>query len=152
MLTLQTPGEFFDLVGQALGTSEWRTIEQQQIDGFASLTGDDNWIHVDTQRARHEMPGGNTIAHGFYTASLIPILQREIFRIEKRGKGINYGIDRVRFTAPVAVGSRIRLHQWVKSAQKTGAGIRVTLTCEIEVEGMERRAVIGDFISLIHEA
>ena len=137
MLTLTTPADLIEHVGHKLGTSDWFTIEQSHLDGFAKLTGDDFWIHVDTERAAREMPGGKTIAHGLFTLSLVPALQRDIWRVERRGKGLNYGSDRVRYTAPVPVGSRVRLHQTLKTAERVGAGTRITTLCEFEIEGGE---------------
>ena len=152
MLILQTPSEFLDLVGQRLGSSDWFAVEQHHIDGFAQLTGDDFWIHVDTERAAREMPGGKTIAHGLFVLSLVPALQRRIWRVERRGKGLNYGSDRVRYTAPVPVGSRVRLHQSLKAAERTGAGTRITTLCEFEIEGGSRPAVVAEFILLLQGA
>lgn len=149
---LQTPADFLPLVGQKLGASDWFTIGQQHIDDFARVTGDDFWIHVDTGRAAREMPGGKTIAHGLFVLSLVPRLQREIFRVERRGKGLNYGSDRVRYTAPVPVGSRVRLHQTLKAAERLGAGTRITTLCEFEIEGGSRPAVVAEFILLMQDA
>ena len=88
--------------GLALGATPWNTITQATIGAFADVTGDDHWIHVDAGRAAREMPGGRTIAHGLLLLSLIPTLQRQIFHIRRRGHGLNYGYDRVRFVRPVA--------------------------------------------------
>lgn len=152
MLILQTPGDFLDHVGEKLGTSDWFTIEQRHIDAFAELTGDDFWIHVDTGRAAREMPQGKTIAHGLFVLSLVPRLQRQIFRVERRGKGLNYGSDRVRYTAPVPVGSRVRLQQTLQAAERTPSGTRITTLCEIGIEGQERPAVVAQFILLLQDA
>ena len=151
MLILKTPNDLLGHVGEKLGTSDWFTIEQQHIDGFARLTGDDFWIHVDIERAAREMPGGKTIAHGLFILALVPLLQRGIFRVENRGKGLNYGSDRVRYTAPVPVGSRVRLHQTLKAAERVGAATRMTTHCEFEIEGSQRPAVIAEFILLIQD-
>lgn len=151
MFVIETPQDLLAHVGNKLGVSEWFAIEQSHLDGFARLTGDDNWIHVDTERARRDMPGGKTIAHGLFTLSLIPVLQRSILHIQRRGKGINYGSDKVRYTAPVAVGSRVRLHQTLTSAVRSGAAIRMATRCEIEIEGSDRPALIAEFIGLIHD-
>lgn len=152
MFVVETPQDLLDHVGKKFGVSEWFVIEQSHLDDFARLTGDDNWIHIDTEGARLHMPGGKTIAHGLFTLSLIPVLQRSILRIQKRGKGINYGSDRVRYTAPVPVGSRVRLHQTLISAVRLGAATRMTTRCEIEIEGSDRPALIAEFIGLIHDA
>jgi len=152
MLILQSPSDFLGLVAQPLGSSDWFTIEQRHIEGFAQLTGDDFWIHVDTARAAREMPAGKTIAHGLFVLSLVPALQRQIWRVERRGKGLNYGSDRVRYTAPVPVGSRVRLHQRLKAAERSGAGTRITTLCEFELEGHDRPAVVAEFILLLQDA
>jgi acyl dehydratase len=152
MLILQTPSDFIDRIGQPLGSSDWFLIEQRHIDGFAQLTGDDFWIHVDVERAAREMPGGNTIAHGLFVLSLVPALQRGIWRVERRGKGLNYGSDRVRYTAPVPVGSRVRLHQTLKAAERVGQGTRITTRCEFELAGSDRPAVVAEFILLLQDA
>lgn len=151
MQILQTPADFIGLVGQPLGTSDWLTIDQPRIDGFARATGDDFWIHVDRERAAREMPDGKTIAHGLLLLGLVPLLQRQIFRVEQRGKGLNYGSDRVRYTAQVPVGSRVRLRQSVRSAEATPAGMRITTDCVIELEGSERPAVVAEFILLLQD-
>jgi acyl dehydratase len=151
-LVLQTPADFLDHVGRKLGVSTWFTIEQEHIDGFARVTGDDFWIHVDVERAAREMPGGKTIAHGLFTLSLVPRLQRDIFRVEHRGQGLNYGSDRVRYTAPVPVGSRVRLHQTLKAAERAGRATRMTTLCEFEIEGGTRPALVAEFILLMHDA
>ncbi len=152
MLVLPTPADFLAHVGQPLGTSAWFGIEQHHLDGFAALTGDDFWIHVDTERAAREMPGGRTIAHGLFMLSLVPRLQRDIYRVERRGKGLNYGSDRVRYTAQVPVGSRIRLHQTLQAATRVATGMRLTLLCTMEVEGMSQPALVAEFILLMQDA
>lgn len=151
MLIIPTPRDLLEHIGQKMGASDWFTIEQRHIDDFARLTGDDFWIHVDTERAKREMPQGKTIAHGLFTLSLVPALQRGIFRIEKRGKGLNYGSNKVRYTAPVPVGSRVRLHQTLASAERVGAATRMTTLCEFELEGSTRPALIAEFILLVQD-
>jgi acyl dehydratase len=150
-LVVPTPAELVAHVGSRLGSSDWFTIEQRHIDDFARVTGDDFWIHVDVERAARDMPDGRTIAHGLFVLSLVPLLQRQIFRVERRGKGLNYGSDRVRYTAPVPVGSRVRLHQTLKAAQRVGAATRMTTTCEFEIEGRDRPALVADFILLLQD-
>ena len=102
-------------------------------------------------RAKKEMPQGKTIAHGLFTLALVPALQRGIFRVEKRGKGINYGSNKVRYTAPVPVGSRVRLHQTLVSAERDGAATRMTTFCEFELEGSTRPALVAEFILLLQD-
>jgi acyl dehydratase len=152
MLLLQTPSDLLAHVGQKLGESDWFTIEQHHIDTFAQVTGDDFWIHVDVARARRDMPGGKTIAHGLFILSLVPRLQRNIFRIEHRGQGLNYGSDRVRYTAQVPVLSRVRLHQTLLKATRQEGATRITTQCEFEIEGQTRPALVAEFILLIRDA
>jgi acyl dehydratase len=110
--------------GRALGVTPWSTITQATIGAFADVTGDDHWIHVDAGRAAREMPGGRTIAHGRLLLSLIPALQRQIFHIRRRGHGLNYGYDRVRFVRPVACDARVRLAQTLVEARPADGGTR----------------------------
>lgn len=149
MLILQTPAAFSDNVGIQLGPTEWRCVSQAEIDAFAKLTGDDHWIHVDVKRAEREAPGGRTIAHGLYVLSLIPEWQRSLFRIERRGAGLSYGYDRVRFVAPIEVESDIRLLQMISKAEPHKKGTRVSLTSTIEVGAAGKTAIVADTILVI---
>lgn len=152
MLQLQTPADLLAHVGQKLGVSDWFTVEQHHIDTYAQVTGDDFWIHVDVARAQRDMPGGKTIAHGLFILSLVPRLQRDIFRIEQRGQGLNYGSDRVRYTAQVPVLSRVRLHQTLLKATRQEGATRITTQCEFEIDGQTRPALVAEFIVLIRDA
>ena len=150
MRTLQTPAELVDCVGQKLGTSEWFKIEQHHIDEFARLTGDDFWIHVDTERAKREMPGGKTIAHGFLTLSLVPRLGATIWSITHRSRGLNYGLNKLRFTAPVPVDSRVRLRQKLLAADDVkDNGIRLTFENTIDIEGRDQPALVAEGLSIV---
>ena len=149
MLTVETALDLKTYAGQALGTSEWQTVTQKMIDDFAKISGDDHWIHIDVDRARREMPDGRTIAHGLYLMSLIPVLQRQIYTIRKRGRGLNYGYDRVRFVSSVAVESRIRLKQTLVDATPHKIGARLEIDVEIEIEGGEKPAMVARNILLI---
>jgi acyl dehydratase len=148
MLTVENASELMQYVGQKLGTSDWLEVDQPMIDAFAQTTGDMNWIHVDVERAKREMPDGKTIAHGYLTLSLLPRLSKTVYRMRQRGKGFNYGANRVRYTAPVPVGSRVRLTETLKEAEQTDAGIRVVFACTIEIEGGTRPAMIAETIVL----
>ena len=119
---------------------------------FAYLTGDDHWIHVDRERAARESAGGRTIVHGLYVLSLIPAWQRTLFRIERRGAGLSYGYDRVRFTAPIPVDTPIRLTQSVADVRPHRQGTRIALTSTIDVEAPGRTAVVAEGILLIGDA
>ena len=124
MLEVEKPADMKSHIGEKIGTSEWVTVDQVMIDKFAEATGDHQWIHVDVERAKREMPGGKTIAHGYLTLSLLPRLSHAIYTIRKRSRGINYGSNRVRFTSPVPAGARVRLHQTlnniIRSAYESG--------------------------------
>jgi acyl dehydratase len=150
VVLLERPEDIAAYVGKSLGVSGWMTIDQKMIDTFAELTGDDHWIHVDTKRAADEMPQGKTIAHGFLTLSLIPLLQRSVYRIVRRGRGLNYGCNRVRFPGPTPVGSRVRLHQAVKAVELVEGAARITFECTIEVEGQPRPAVVAETVLQIY--
>ncbi len=149
MLVLKTPACFEAHLGALLGPTGWRAIGQGEIDAFAALTGDDHWIHVDVARAAREAPGGRSIVHGLYVLSLIPAWQRSLFRIERRGAGLSYGYDRVRFTAPIPVDTPIRLIQTVTGAVPRRLGTRVCLSSTIEVGEAGRPAILADAILLI---
>jgi acyl dehydratase len=135
--------------GRALGTTPWRTITQAMVGTFADLTGDDHWIHVDPGRAARELDGGRTIAHGLLLLSLIPALQRQIFHIRRRGSGLNYGYDRVRFVRPVPCETRVRLTQTLVEAKPAQDGTRLTLDSEIELDDGAKPAVVARGIVLI---
>lgn len=149
MLVLQTPAQFHNHIGVRLGPTEWRAVSQSEINAFADLTGDDHWIHVDVERAAREATDGRTIAHGLYVLSLIPKWQRALFRIARRGAGLSYGYDRVRFTAPIPVDAPIRLIQTVTDATPHRLGTRVCLTSAVEVGGPDQIAIVADAILVI---
>jgi len=148
MTEIETPADMDALVGKKLGVSDWLTVTQEMIDLFADATGDHQWIHVDRERAAREMPGGRTIAHGFLTLSLLPRLAQNIYRIRRRSRGINYGCNKVRFTNPVASGSRIRLHLTLKATEAIEGGRRLISENMVEIEGQDRPALVAETISL----
>lgn len=137
------------LAGQETGVSDWITIDQDRINTFADATGDHQWIHIDTARAQKELPGGKTIAHGYLTLSLLPMLSAQILRIEGVSRGINYGSNKVRFTGMVPVGSRVRARQKLLSAEPKSGGLQLTNEVTIEVEGSDKPAMIAETISLV---
>jgi len=151
MLTVNRPADMKARIGQALGASDWVTIDQAMIDKFADATGDHQWIHVDVERAKREMPGGRTIAHGFLTLSLIAGLAHQTHEIRRRSRGINYGSNRVRFTAPVPVGSRVRLAQTLKNVEDIEGGVRMTFESTMEIEGSTRPALVAETLSLAYD-
>jgi acyl dehydratase len=132
MRIFESLAELHEAVGEHLGYSDWHRIEQSRIDAFADATGDHQWIHVDPQRAA-QGPFGTTIAHGYLTLSLLPMLAAEIYRVDGVRMGVNYGLNRVRFPAPVPVGSLIRAGLRVMTMEEAAAG-EVQLTGEVTVE------------------
>lgn len=136
------------LAGQELGVSEWHTITQEQINLFAEATGDFEWFHVDVERATKEM--GGTIAHGFLTMSVVPHLWGQIARITDFKNGYNYGCDKMRFTAPVRPGQKIRLKASMLPPQEKRGGTLVSVHCVIEIEGEERPALITDWSEIFY--
>lgn len=151
MLIVDRPADMKAHVGEDMGASEWLTVDQPMIDKFADATGDHQWIHVDVERAKREMPDGKTIAHGFLTLSLIAGLAHQTHEIRKRARGINYGSDRVRFTSPVQVGSRVRLKQKLLKVEDIAGGVRMTFASEMEIEGKDRPALVAETISLAYD-
>jgi acyl dehydratase len=126
-------------------------VTQEQIDKFADATGDHQWIHVDVERAKKEMPGGRTIAHGYLTLSLIPMLAAQIMRVSGVSRGINYGSNKVRFTNMVPVGSRVRARQKLLSVEPKGGGVQLTNEVTIEIEGQDRPACVAETIGLVYK-
>ena len=150
MLEIETLADLRSYVGKPLGTSDWVTIDQQRIDDFSRVSGDDNWIHVDVERAKKELPGGRTMAHGMLTLSLITYLGGKILRVRQRSRGINYGSNKVRFTAPVLCGARIRLHRTLEKFEAVEGGARLTFGNRMEIEGEEKPALVAETISVIY--
>lgn len=135
-------------VGATFGPGEWKTITQQMIDGFAQVTGDQQWIHCDTERAEREMPGGKTIAHGYLTLSLLQSLQSTLYEVRNVRSALNYGANRLRFISPVSVESRVRLVQVIKSVEPVEGGIRVIAESTFQIEGQTRPALVVETIGL----
>ncbi|MFL5283256.1 MAG: MaoC family dehydratase [Rhodopila sp.] len=148
MLEVERPADMKAHIGKTLGTSDWVTIDQPMINAFADATGDHQWIHVDIERTKKELPGGKTIAHGFLTLSLLPRLMADIYRIRHTSRGINYGSNKVRFTAPVPVGSRVRMHQVLKGVEDVAGGVRLICDCTIELERSDKPALVAEFLLL----
>jgi len=143
--------ELPSLAGQETGVSDWVLIDQDRINKFADATGDHQWIHVDVERAKKEMPGGKTIAHGYLTLSLLPMLAAQTLKITGVSRGINYGSNKVRFTNMVPVGSRVRARQKVLSVEQKAGGMQLINEMTIEIEGQQRPACIAETIGLIYK-
>ena len=131
--------------GESMGTSEWITIDQARINAFADATGDHQWIHVDTARAAAG-PFGTTIAHGLLTLSLLPYFMQQIYHVEQVGIAINYGFDRVRFPAPVPVGSRLRASSTIAEITDLGNAVQMKVVTTIEIEGGNKPACVAENI------
>jgi len=135
------------LQGQTVGPSDWREVTQQDIDDFARLSGDDQWIHVDVERAKKESPFGTTVAHGNLTLSLIDGLRLDLLETSGFKLGVNYGWNRVRFPAPVPSGSRIRATAEVVEVEDVGGGWwQIVTRFTVEVEGNEKPACVADSV------
>jgi acyl dehydratase len=136
------------MTGEELGRSDWLEIDQERVDRFADATGDHQWIHVDRERASHG-PFGGTIAHGYLTLSLIPLLGSQVFTLETPGAKLNYGVNKVRFPHPVLVGSRIRDRVAVGAVSDLATGKQLTLRHVIEIEGQDKPACVAETVVLL---
>ena len=151
MLKIKDLAEMKTKEGHVFPPSEWITVTQEMIDQFADVTGDHQWIHVDVERAKTQMPGGSTISHGFLTLSLIPKLSYSLYHVESAKLGYNYGADKLRFISPVKSGARVRLSSTLKRVDsKPGSG-KIYMECVIEIEGEEKPALLYEMISMIVE-
>ena len=131
--------------GQELGTGAWLTVSQEMIDRFADLTGDSQWIHVDTERARAGK-FGTTIAHGFLTLSLLPVITAEIYRVDGFPMAINYGLNRVRFPAPAPAGSRLRAAVLLERVEEIAGGVQAEFRVTTTVEGANKPCCVADYV------
>lgn len=137
------------LVGQELGVGEWLEVTQDMIDRFADVTGDHQWIHVDVARARAEMPGGKTIAHGYLLLSLLPKLGAGVYRLAWPSRTLNYGSDKVRIVNPVQAGARVRLRQVLVGVDDGANGThRIVVRQTMEIEGQDKPALVADTIRM----
>ena len=149
MRMVETPEALRALIGQELGVSDWLEVTQDLIDRFAEVTGDHQWIHVDVERAKREMPGGKTIAHGYLLLSLLPKLGAGIYKLACPTRSINYGSDKVRIVNPVKAGARIRLRQSLVAVEDGAPGAhRITVRQTLEIENEAKPAMIADTIRM----
>ena len=137
-------------VGQEIGVSDWFAIDQDRINDFADATGDHQWIHIDPERTNSEL-GMPTIAHGFLTLSLVPMLTSKISSIKSVTRGINYGTNKVRFTNMVPVNSNVRAKTKLLEAQPKAGGTQLISEVSIEIEGQDRPAMIAETVSIVFE-
>jgi acyl dehydratase len=148
MTTQLKPEELEGTEERELGTSSWHRIEQRAIDQFAEATGDHQWIHVDPEAAA-QGPFGGTIAHGYLSLSMLPVLLSEVMTVEGARMGINYGIDRVRFTAPVPSGSEVRLRARLLDGRRRAEGILYRVGVEVEIRDHDKPALVGEVLYLV---
>jgi acyl dehydratase len=132
-------------VGQQLGYSDYQVVDQADVDAFAALTGDDQWIHVDVERASSG-PFGGTIAHGLLTLSLGPRMARSVFRIDGMKMGVNYGYNKIRFPAPVPVGSKVRLGVKLADVSEVPGGLQLTMAFTWELEGSAKPVCVAEML------
>ena len=141
---IPTPIEARVFVGRELGPSEWVGVDQERIDAFAEITGDRQWIHCDVERARRDSPWKSTIAHGYLTLALVPRLLSSVVEIRGAASGVNTGLDKLRLSAPVPAGSRVRLWAEIKDVRALPqGGARVTFAVRLEVEGSKKPALLA---------
>lgn len=151
MITVTSARELTAHVGGLLGHSEWLSLSAERIAAFGAVTGDEHWMHVDQERARAEGPFGDVLAHGFLLLSLLTGLSNQCYTVADAVRWTNYGLDRVRFTAPVTPSSAVRLALTLKSLDLSDRGARLVLGCELELRDAPRPAVVADWIVLISE-
>ncbi|MEB3030087.1 MaoC family dehydratase [[Mycobacterium] nativiensis] len=148
MRVISSIGEAIEAVGHDFGASGWITVDQQRINAFADATGDQQWIHVDVERARMESPFGGPIAHGLLTLSLIPALSKDNYRVDNAKMGINYGLNRVRFLAPVPAGSRVRVRSELVDATKVNdTTVDLIVRHTVELDGSAKPAAVAEMIA-----
>lgn len=134
-------------LGLEVAVSDWVEITQERINQFAAATGDHQWIHVDGERARRESPFGSTVAHGFLTLSLVPLLKESCMEFTGVRMAVNYGTNRVRFTAPVKVNARLRGRFKLAALEEIKGGVQMTWECTIEMEGHDKPACVAELVS-----
>lgn len=151
MTTVDHVAELATFVGQELGVSEWITVDESVITSFGRITGDTHWVHMDAARAHRETPFGGIIAHGFLVLAFITGLSGQCYTVHRVSRWLNYGLDRVRFTAVVAAGSRLRLRLTLLALEPQKSGTRLRLGCTLELAASERPAAVCEWICIAFE-
>ena len=139
--------EIKSFVGKEIGVSDWHTVSQHDVNTFADVTHDHQWIHIDAERARKESPYKTTIAHGYFTLSLIPHLMAQVWKVNGVKMGVNYGLNKLRFPAPVPVGSKVRARAKLANVEDVKGGVQVTTEVTIEVDGNDKPAAVAETLS-----
>ena len=142
---------FQSMLGKPLPHSRWVTVTQDMIHNFAKATLDVQWVHVDVERARKESPFKSTIAHGFMSLSLLSRMLMDVFSIKSERMSLNYGLNKVRFPHPVPVNSRLQLQSVIKSIEYQHGGAKITFSCTVVIEGIEKPACVAEFLAMIFE-
>ncbi len=135
------------MVGQELGASDWHLVTQKDVNTFADVTRDHQWIHIDVERAAKESPYGTTIAHGYMTLSLVPYLMAQVWRVSGVKMGVNYGLNKLRFPSPVPVGKKVRAKAKLLGVEDVKGGVQVAVEVTIEVEGSDKPAAVAETLS-----
>ena len=148
MTTKLTLAELETSSGRDLGASDWETIDQEQINQFAEATHDHQWIHVDPEMAA-QGPFGTTVAHGYLSLSMLPYFVSQVLNVTDVKMGINYGTEKIRFTAPVPVGSQVRLKATLRGSERRGEGVLYRLGVEVEIKDAEKPALVGEVLYLV---
>jgi acyl dehydratase len=149
MLTLTGLDEIKSYVGKELGVSDWLPVTQEKIDDFAEVTGDDQWIHIDPERAK-QSPFGGTIAHGYYTLSLAPRFSYDMFKFDGFAFGVNYGLNRVRFPAPMPTGDKVRMRVKLKDVEDIPGGAQITTELTFEREGGDKPVCVAESLARVY--
>ena len=149
MLTLTGLEQVKSRVGQELGVSDWHAVTQEQVNQFAELTGDDQWIHVDVERAK-QTPFGGTIAHGYYVLSLAPRFSYGIFSLDGFAFALNYGLNRVRFPAPMPVGGKVRMRAKLAAVEEMAGGAQITTELTFEREGGDKPVCVAESLARVY--
>ena len=149
MLTLTGIDEVKSYVGKEIGVSDWHEVTQEAIDQFADVTGDHQFIHVDPERAK-ETPFGGTIAHGYYTLSLMPQFSYALFKFEGFAFGINYGLNKVRFPAPLPVGSKVRMRAELQSVEDIPGGLQITTKATFETDAGDKPVCVAESLARVY--
>ena len=151
MRTITGLAELKEAEGEHLGTSDWHEVTQDAVDAFADVTGDHQWIHVDQERAK-QTPFGGTIAHGYYTLSLAPMFTDQVFELQGFAFALNYGLNKVRFPAPLPVGSKVRMHAKLKELTDVPGGAQMNVEVTFEREGGDKPVCVAETLARVYEA
>jgi len=138
--------ELKKMLGQEVGVSDWHPVTQEAINLFADATLDHQWIHIDVERAKRESPFGGPIAHGYYTLSLAPYLMDQVMDVKEKKMGVNYGLNKLRFTSPVPIPSKVRVRATLAQLEEIKGGVQAAFNLQFEVEGKDKPACVAEAI------